>query len=77
MDFTSFARFQHDTDARSQFLADQRVMNGAGCQQRTDGHSVSADIAIGKDDQTVTVGDGLCDFVADSIDGRAESRGTF
>ena len=75
MHFARLATFQQDTDARALGLAHQVMMHRTAGQQRTHGHAVPGNAAVGQHDQAKAVVDGLFRLGADALQRRGESTG--
>ena len=77
VDLASLAGFNEDADSGSQFLPDERVMDGSRREQRADRDSFGRCLAVGENDQRVAVFNRLGGFLADSLDRRSQSGRAF
>ena len=77
MHFARLAGFDHDTNARAQAVVDQMMMHGADRQQAADRHTLLADVAVRKHNQTVAVVDRLGGLEADILQAPVQACCTF
>ena len=68
MNFASFARLNQQADLSSQFESNEVMMDSTSRHQRTDGHSIRTDLAVGQDDETKATLNCITSFGADTID---------
>ncbi len=65
---TSLGGLDHKSDAVTLLVADQMVVDTTASSERRDGNAVLANSAVGKDDNTVAVTDGLRGLGADAVE---------
>jgi hypothetical protein len=69
MHLAGFPRFENDAQAGTLGLADEVVVNCPASEQGAEGHSIGADVAVGKDDQRETVFNRLLHLGGNPVNG--------
>ena len=72
VDFTGFARFNHDTNPRPFCFADQMVVDRTGGKKRTQRHPLCRNRSVRKDEQAKTLIDGFFRLPTNAIDRREQ-----
>jgi hypothetical protein len=69
VDLARLARLDNEGDLRSLLVADEVVVDATGGDERRERDTVGSDVAIGEDDHTDAVRDGLAGLLADAVEG--------